>query len=123
MVAANADTPIVFGLSPGQAGDVPEGRKLLRVWGESDEPTFLIMDRAYEGDETRKLVEDLGRIPVVPPKSNRLEPWEYDRELYKRRNEVECSENSKGFADWLPDMTSWTPCFSPSWFLHPSFWL
>jgi len=25
----------------------------------------------------------------VPPKSNRLEPWEYDREMYKRRNEVE----------------------------------
>ena len=28
-------------------------------------------------------------IPVVPPKSNRLDPWEYDRELYKKRNEVE----------------------------------
>ena len=26
---------------------------------------------------------------MVPPKSNRKEPWEYDRELYKRRNEVE----------------------------------
>jgi transposase len=25
----------------------------------------------------------------VPPKSNRLEPWEYDRAMYKRRNEVE----------------------------------
>ena len=32
---------------------------------------------------------DLGLDPVVPPKSNRLEPWEYNRELYKRRNEVE----------------------------------
>jgi hypothetical protein len=30
-------------------------------------------------------------IPVVPPKSNRLDPWEYDRELYKKRNEVERS--------------------------------
>lgn len=89
MVAANADTPIVFSLSPGQAGDAPEGRRLLYMWGESDEPVFLIMDRAYEGDETRNLVKELGRIPVVPPKSNRLEPWEYDRELYKRRNEVE----------------------------------
>ncbi len=47
------------------------------------------MDRAYEGDETRQLALDLGFIPVVPPKSNRLEPWEYDREMYKRRNEVE----------------------------------
>ena len=47
------------------------------------------MDRAYEGDERRQLALDLGFIPVVPPKSNRLEPWEYDREMYKRRNEVE----------------------------------
>ena len=49
----------------------------------------LLIDRAYEGDETRQLVLDLGMIPVVPPKSNRLNPWQYNRELYKKRNEVE----------------------------------
>ena len=49
----------------------------------------LVMDRAYEDDQTRQLALDLGFAPVVPPKSNRLEPWEYDREMYKRRNEVE----------------------------------
>lgn len=27
--------------------------------------------------------------PVVPPKVNRLSPWEYDKEMYKKRNEVE----------------------------------
>jgi len=27
--------------------------------------------------------------PVVPPKSNALHPWEYDKELYKRCNEIE----------------------------------
>lgn len=47
------------------------------------------MDRAYEGDETRQLVLELELTPVVPPKSNRLNPWELDRELYKKRNEVE----------------------------------
>ncbi len=46
------------------------------------------MDRAYEGNETRQLALDLGFIPVVPP-PNRVDPWEYDREMYKRRNEVE----------------------------------
>ncbi len=49
----------------------------------------MLMDRAYEGDETRQLVLDLGMIPVVPPKSNRLNPWQYNHELYKKRNEVE----------------------------------
>lgn len=28
-------------------------------------------------------------IPVVPPKSNRVDPWSYNRELYKKRNEIE----------------------------------
>ena len=49
----------------------------------------LLMDRAYEGNQTRQLVLDLGMIPVVPPKSNRLHPWQYDRALYKKRNEIE----------------------------------
>ena len=49
----------------------------------------MLMDKACEGNETRQLVLDLGMIPVVPPKSNRLDPWEYDREVYKKRNQVE----------------------------------
>ena len=27
--------------------------------------------------------------PVVPPKCNRIDPWECNSEMYKRRNEVE----------------------------------
>ena len=49
----------------------------------------MIMDKAYEGNETRQTVLDPGMIPVVPPKSTRLDPWEYNRELYKKRNEIE----------------------------------
>ncbi|MDZ4102874.1 MAG: IS5 family transposase [Hydrogenophaga sp.] len=89
MVAADARTAITFSLSPGQAHDAPEGRALLRRLGGPDRPVHLLMDRAYEGNETRQLALDLGFIPVVPPKTNRMEPWEYDREMYKRRNEVE----------------------------------
>ena len=47
------------------------------------------MDRAYEGDETRDLAVKLGYILVVPPKTNRRCPWEYDRVMYRRRNEIE----------------------------------
>ena len=62
---------------------------MLSRLGAPNRPLHLIMDRAYEGNETRQLALDLGFIPVVPPKTNRIEPWEYDREMYKRRNEVE----------------------------------
>jgi transposase len=79
----------VFALSPGNAHDAPEGRALLEDLGPMPEGLPMLMDKAYEGNETRQLVLDLGMIPVVPPKSNRLDPWEYDRELYKKRNEVE----------------------------------
>ena len=52
-------------------------------------PTHLLMDRAYEGNETRRTAVDLGYVPVVPPMRTRVDPWDYDRQLYKRRNEVE----------------------------------
>jgi transposase len=65
----------------------PGGRQLLRELGSM--PQGLLMDRAYEGDETRQLVLELGMIPVVPPKSNRIDPWTYDRALYHKRNEIE----------------------------------
>jgi transposase len=89
MVAADARTAVTFCLSPGQAHDAPEGRRLLSSLGPTSRPVHLLMDRAYEGNETRQLALDLGFIPVVPPMKTRIEPWEYDRQMYKRRNEVE----------------------------------
>lgn len=49
----------------------------------------LIMDRAYEGNETRQLALELGFTPVVPPLRTRVSAWEYDRAMYRRRNEIE----------------------------------
>lgn len=52
-------------------------------------PIFLIMDRAYEGNETRQQARERGFTPVVPPRRTRVTAWEYNRQIYKRRNEVE----------------------------------
>ncbi len=79
----------VCALARTQAHDAPQGRELLAGLGPLPEPLPLLMDRAYQDDQTRQLALDFGWIPVVPPKRNRLEPWEYDRVLYRRRNEVE----------------------------------
>ncbi len=89
LVAADARTALTFALSPGQAHDAPEGRTRLQRFGKQPRPIPLVMDRAYEGDETRQLAVELGYIPVVPPKDNRRTPWDYDRALYTRRNEIE----------------------------------
>ena len=89
MVAASDRDGVVFALSAGNCGDAPEGRALLQQLGPVDHSVYLLMDRAYEGDETRALAVELGYIPVVPPKSNRKNPWNYDKQLYKQRNQVE----------------------------------
>ena len=49
----------------------------------------MVMDKAYEGDKTRESVALAGFIPVVPPKINRKKPWKYNRETYKKRNQIE----------------------------------
>jgi transposase len=49
----------------------------------------LLMDSAYQGDQTLALARQLGYQPVVPPKRQRRTPWEYDRVLYRGRNEIE----------------------------------
>ncbi len=73
MVAADARTAITFALSPGNAHDAPEGRELLRDLG-SFPGMPVIMDRAYEGNDTRQLVLDFVMVPVFPPKSIALSP-------------------------------------------------
>ena len=80
---------MTFSLSPGHMHDAPEGRQLLRTLKPVKSTVYMIMDRAYEGAQTRQLVLDLGFTPVVPPKQNRIAPWEYDRVMYRRRNEIE----------------------------------
>ena len=47
------------------------------------------MDRAYSGQKMRELAFVLGYEPVVPPKKNFKKKWLYDKNLYKKRNEVE----------------------------------
>ena len=91
MVAANSECAVAISLSGGNAGDAPEGRKLLKTIAQMPQLQLceVLMDRAYEGNETRELAFALGFNPVVPPNPNRRLPWKYDKELYKKRNEVE----------------------------------
>jgi len=89
MMAADENTPVDFILSAGQMHDAPFGRLLMETVGKQNMSISLLMDRAYEDDKTRLTAQLLGFRPVVPPKKNRKNPWEYDEELYKQRNEVE----------------------------------
>ena len=71
MVAADARTAVSFSLSPGNAGVAPEGREFLKQTTLLTK--YVVMNMAYEGDEKRQVVFNLGLTPMVPPKSNRIE--------------------------------------------------
>ena len=89
MVSADDKIIVEMHLSGGECHDGPEGRISIAKVGRDYEGIPLLMDRAYESDETRALAATNGHEPVVPPKKNRKVLWEYDKEKYKRRNVVE----------------------------------
>ena len=88
MVAAGERIPLAFSLSSGQAADGPVGRARLRALGPVSDRPALLIDRAFEGDRTRRLAVELAYEPVVQPKSNRRRPWAYGAQRYRRRNEI-----------------------------------
>ena len=50
---------------------------------------YLLADRGYDTNEILSQAVNQGMAPVIPPKKNRKEQREYDKELYKARHLVE----------------------------------
>ena len=50
----------MFCLSGGNEHDAPVGRGLLAGSTLPEKAKYMLMDQAYEGDETRRLVSGLG---------------------------------------------------------------
>ena len=51
---------------------------------------YVIADKGYDSDTFVMSVKNVGAQAVIPPRSNRKELRDYDTELYKERNLVEC---------------------------------
>lgn len=56
--------------------------------------THAIMDKGYDSNEIREQLCQRDLIPVIPPKSNRIGPIDYDHDLYRLREKVERFFNS-----------------------------
>ena len=76
-------------MSCGQAHDAPEDIVLLKRIRRKKEQKYLLMDWAYEGENIRAAALEQGFEPVAPPKRNRRNPWKYDKERCRQRNEIE----------------------------------
>ena len=76
-------------LTGGQAGDAPVGEAMLAAVLEREEIKAVSGDRAYDSNAIRALLAAAGKEAVIPPRSNRRDQPEYDKERYKERNQVE----------------------------------
>ena len=57
---------------------------------EALEAEALLGDKAYDADErVVNRLEQQGKAAVIPPRCNRTEPREYDKDLYKARHLIE----------------------------------
>jgi transposase len=81
--------PLGFVLTGGQVNDSTKAGRLL----DEVKSTHVIADRGYDSDQVLEQIEERGAVAVIPPKSNRREQREYDRELYKERNLIERAFN------------------------------
>jgi transposase len=81
--------PIRFSVTGGQAHDAPQAIPLLTgIKAEG-----VIGDKGYDSDQILNFIQGQGAIAVIPPKSNRKAPREYDREMCKQRNLIERTFN------------------------------
>ena len=53
----------------------------------------MIADKGYESNRILAFIRSKGATAVIPPKSNRRAPREYDRDLYRERNLIERAFN------------------------------
>ena len=78
-----------FSLTPGQRHDITQASSLLQGFENAN----IIADKGYDSNVLVDQIQNQNCVPVIPPRSNRKTPREYDEDLYKERHLVECFFN------------------------------
>ena len=73
-------------LTGGQAHDCPPAQRLIR---RTKRPRNCLGDKAYDSAELRLWLDERGTKPVIPNKSNRKQPFSFDKKSYKQRHRIE----------------------------------
>ena len=74
-----------FGLTQGQVHDITQADSLLA----DIETDAVVADKAFDSDALVHTITESGAKAVIPPRSNRNTPREYDVHQYKHRNLIE----------------------------------
>lgn len=73
-------------LSGGEAHDCPPAPRLIR---RTKAARKLLGDKAYDSAELRQWLKHRGTKAVVPNRSNRKQPFSFDKRSYKQRHRIE----------------------------------
>ena len=77
--------PVRFFITKGTIADCSVAERLIRGISAN----YLLADKGYDSNYIVDFAIKQGIIPVIPPRSNRKEQRDYDKELYKQRHFVE----------------------------------
>jgi transposase len=73
-------------LTGGEAHDCPAAERLIR---RAKAAKRMLGDKAYDSAELRLWLEDRGTKPVIPNRSNRKQPFSFNKRFYKERRRIE----------------------------------
>ena len=77
-------------MTGGEAHDCPIAQRLIRRVKRSK---HMLGDKAYDSAELRNDLDERGTNPVIPNKSNRKQPFRFNKRLYKLRWRIEAAFN------------------------------
>ena len=77
--------PVRILITSGTTADCSQAHKLI-VGLEAE---YLLADRGYDSNDIVNQAESQGMIAVIPPRKNRKDQREYNKEIYKKRHLVE----------------------------------
>jgi transposase len=98
-----------FLITGGQVNDCTQAIELLG----QHQAEAVLADKGYDADAIVEHVEAMGAKAVIPSKRNRKIQREYDKDLYKQRNRIECCFSKlKQFRRFATRYEKSKPCFA-----------
>jgi len=86
MAVRGLGCPVRFHLTAGHRGDAPQGGALI----EGLPAAVVMADAAYDSDQLRRLIAEMGAVAVIPNNPSRSRKHPVDPLLYAQRHLVEC---------------------------------
>jgi transposase len=82
-------TSVAIVLTAGQCHESPTFETVFAQLPPEPPLTHAVMDKGYDSNSIRASLVAQDIVPVIPSKSNRTAPIDYDQDVYKLREKVE----------------------------------